>query len=733
MRVRVREREFTASAVPSDPTDFYSDAVIADPVPYYARLRALGPVVWLPAQQAYALPRYAEVSTVLRQPLLFSSAEGVSLNPKVNAVLKGSTLNSDPPDHDRTRAVTSAPLLPGALPEIEPRVRAAADGLVDTLCRRGRFDAVTDFAQYLPVTLVAELVGLPENGRDNMLKWASATFNLFANDNARARAAFDDLADLARFLKTYGHPDKLKPGGWAQRIFERGAQAGLTFDTCAQLMRDYINPSLDTTISATGQIIKLFADNPDEWTRLREHPALVDNAIEEAVRLATPIRAFSRVVSEDTRLAGVALPRGARVIVIYASANRDERKFADPDRFDIGRDVHDHVGFGQGVHMCMGMHLARLEMRCLLEALMARVTAFEVLAEPTVAWNNTIRAFSRMPVRVVLDASPRSSAVQRTPPPAADWIEVRVERVTDETDSVRAFELRPHDGTRLPAFDAGAHIDVQIAPGLVRQYSLCDAPAAAPARYRIGVLREPGSRGGSEHLHTRVAAGTVLKISPPRNHFPLVDNDAPAVLCAGGIGVTPLLSMASALLAQGRPFAMHYFVRIDAEPAFRGGLSGLGDRVTVHRCGRAGVVDVVRSWAVSGQSGGQLYVCGPAGFIDVVLQSAAASGWAADQLHAERFGAEIDTDGDPFEVHAARRGVTVTVAPGETIVSALAERGIEVPVSCQSGVCGTCLTPVLSGTPEHRDWVQTDREKAANDRVAVCCSRARTRTLVLDL
>ncbi|MEM7377683.1 MAG: cytochrome P450/oxidoreductase [Pseudomonadota bacterium] len=721
------------AGVPVDATDFYGDDVIADPVPYYARLRALGPVVWLPAQQAYALPRYAEVSAALRQPHLFSSAEGVSLNPRVNAVLKGSTLNSDPPDHDRTRAVTSVPLLPGALPEIESRVRAAADGLVDTLCRRGRFDAVTDFAQYLPVTIVAELVGLPEHGRDNMLKWASATFNLFANDNDRARAAFNDLAELARFLKTYGHPDRLKPGGWAQRIFERGEQAGLSFETCAQLMRDYINPSLDTTISATGQIVRLFADHPDQWTRLRAQPTLVDNAIEEAVRLATPIRAFSRVVSEDTRLAGVDLPRGARVIVIYASANRDERKFADPDRFDIGRDVHDHVGFGQGVHMCMGMHLARLEMRCLLEALMTRVTAFELLAEPTVAWNNTIRAYSRMPVRVVLDAAPRTRAVRRDPPSVTGWIEARVERVTDENNTVKAFELRRLDGTALPAFDAGAHIDVHIATGLVRQYSLCGTPATTPERYRIGVLREQASRGGSARLHTHVSVGSVLKISPPRNHFSLRDDDASAVLCAGGIGITPLLSMAAARSARGQPFVLHYFVRADAEPAFLDAVSALGDRAVVHRCGRAGLADVVSGWAAEANSGAHAYVCGPAGFIDSVVQLAKERGWAPDHLHTERFGAEIDTDGDPFEVHAARSGITVSVEPGETIVSAVARRGIEVPVSCQSGVCGTCLTRVLSGTPEHRDWVQTDREKAANDRVAVCCSRSRTRTLVLDL
>jgi cytochrome P450 len=248
---------------PSDAEDFYADAVIRDPVPYYARLRELGPVVWLEQQQAYALTQYEPVTAALRNAATFQSGHGVSLSPKVNALLTGSTLNSDALEHDRTRIVTSAPLLPGALHVVRERIETAADQLVEILVARGEFDAIADFAQYLPVTIVAELVGLPNAGRENMLKWASATFNLFANDNARASAAFADLRELRAFLDEYGTPERLQPGGWAKRVFEVGPDAGLSIETCAQLMRDYINPSLDTTISATGHAIELFANNPD--------------------------------------------------------------------------------------------------------------------------------------------------------------------------------------------------------------------------------------------------------------------------------------------------------------------------------------------------------------------------------------------------------------------------------------------------------------------------------------
>ncbi|MEZ5658281.1 MAG: cytochrome P450 [Burkholderiaceae bacterium] len=415
-----------ARTVPAYETDIFDDAVILDPMPHYEAMRELGPVVWLPSQEVFAVARYAEVTRVLRDPLTFVSSKGLSLQNKVNDILVGSTLNSDPPAHDRTRAVTGAPLLPGALTEHADRIESAAENLIEALVARGEFDAVADLAHYLPVTIVAELVGLPDAGTGNLFKWASATFNLFGPDNPRARAAFDDLKELREFLNIYGRPGKLKEGGWADRIFRVGPQRGIPVETCAQLMRDYINPSLDTTISATGQAIWFFAQNPDQWDIVRADPTLIDNAIEETVRLATPIRALSRYAIRDAEIAGVPIPQGSRVLVIYASANRDPRKYTDPDRFDVRRDVHDHVGFGHGVHMCMGMHLARLEIRCLLHALARRVERFEMTAEPTIALNNSIRALATLPVRVIPLAAAASAANASPPMP------MHVTAATDE-------------------------------------------------------------------------------------------------------------------------------------------------------------------------------------------------------------------------------------------------------------------------------------------------------------
>lgn len=717
---------------PVSDIDFYSDAVICDPYPVYAHLRALGPVVYLEKNDLYALPRYAEVSEALRQPLRFVNSKGVSPIERVNDILVGSTLNSDPPQHDLTRSVTSEPLLPGALVEIEDRLKAAADGLIDMLCERGEFDAIADFAQFLPVTIVAELVGLPQAvGSDQMLKWASATFNLFSTENARTDQAFEDLKDLRDFLAEYGRPEKLKEGGWAKRIFEVGPERGIPLDTCAKLMRDYINPSLDTTISTSGQIIKFFADHPDQWDRIRDDAALIPNAVEEAVRLATPIRAFTRYVIEDSVIAGHAIPKGARILVIYASANRDERKYPDPDRFDVTRDVHDHVGFGQGVHMCMGMHLARREIILLLEALRRRVERFELLGPPEIAMNNSIRAFSRLPVRIHKAEKPQP-AISASAAATASLLDVVVAKKRPLAKDIVEVELQSADGGPLPDWEAGAHIDLYIRSGLVRQYSLTGDPATG--RYLIGVLKEVASRGGSQAVHEALSKGCRLQIGRPRNNFPLVPEAAHSILFAGGIGVTPMLSMAHALAANGASWEMHYCVRTEDRLAFQDELAGFGERARLHvDTGPAAQRLDIGAVLANPSPDRHLYVCGPNGFMDFVTSSAEAMGWDKAQIHLERFGAEVNTDGAPFTVVARKSNARFDVAPGETIADGLRRSGIDIQVSCQSGVCGVCLTRVLEGTPDHRDLVQTDREKAENAQLTVCCSRSKTRTLVLEV
>ncbi len=314
---------------------------------------------------------------------------------------------------------------------------------------------------------------------------------------------------------------------------------------------------------------------------------------------------------------------------------------------------------------------------------------------------------------------------------------VRVLRKMSEALDICSFELATEDGRPLPAFAAGSHIDVQLPGGLTRQYSLCNDPQETQ-RYLIAVLRDPASRGGSAAMHDAVAVGQLLQISPPKNHFALVHAAPRSLLLAGGIGITPLLCMAERLSRAGADFELHYCIRSRERAAFAGRIEASAFARSAHfhvDDGAAGQRLDLPDLLGTPRADEHVYVCGPNGFMDAVLGTARAAGWPEAQLHFEFFGAEaVQSAGDrAFEVQLASSGRVVPVAAGQTVVQALADAGIELLTSCGQGVCGTCLTRVLAGAPEHRDLYLTPEEQAANDQFLPCCSRAHSDRLVLDI
>lgn len=305
-----------------------------------------------------------------------------------------------------------------------------------------------------------------------------------------------------------------------------------------------------------------------------------------------------------------------------------------------------------------------------------------------------------------------------------------------QAEAVAVLTLADPAGHPLPAFTAGAHIDVHLPGSLIRQYSLCSDPRE-PSSYRLAVLRDRESRGGSIAVHETLRPGTALTISVPRNHFPLAPTTHHAVLVGGGIGITPMIAMAWELHAAGRPFELHYCARSRAQAALLQELADAPwvDRVTLHFDDEGSQL-TPREVFERAPAGRHMYVCGPAGFMDWVMGEARAAGLTPDQIHREYFTAPVHACNTPdtsFEVVAKASGKTVRVAPDQTILEALRGVGIKVPVSCEEGVCGTCLCNVLEGEPDHRDAYLTDEEKADNDQILVCCSRARSSHLVLDI
>ncbi len=385
---------------PVSDIDLFADDALREPYELYRELRDLGGVVRLSVDDAFALPRYDEVRAASGNWPAFSSARGVFVNDPMNEATKGIVLCSDPPEHTGTRNVLAAPMRPDKIRAITPQIRAEAERIVEELVGRGRFDAATELAEHLPLSIVSRLVGLGEFGRERMLEWGGAAFDAMGPlRSQRTLDALPKVEEFVQFALTDAVPGKLDPDGWAAGLYHAAERGELDPSKCPMMMIDYIGPSLDTTIFAISNGILLFAEHPEQWEILRADPSLVPHAINEILRMESPIQWFCRYATEDHSLDGTVVPAGSRVMLLWGSANRDERKYPDPERFDVTRKPSDHVAFGYGEHLCIGMPLARLEIRALLEALLPRVERFEITdVERTL--NNNLRGIGKLEVRV---------------------------------------------------------------------------------------------------------------------------------------------------------------------------------------------------------------------------------------------------------------------------------------------------------------------------------------------
>lgn len=316
-----------------------------------------------------------------------------------------------------------------------------------------------------------------------------------------------------------------------------------------------------------------------------------------------------------------------------------------------------------------------------------------------------------------------------------DGLELIVTRRDMHGPDIVVMELKSVDGAALPSFEPGSHVDVEITPEFKRQYSLCGDPHDR-THYRLGILKAANSRGGSREAHNLLVPGKTVRVSKPRNHFPLHPAAKTSLLIAGGIGITPILAMALDLHRRGESFVLHYCARSRSAAAFvdeleRGAFAG---QVALHFDDGASdqrfdpARDVPRANADT-----HVYFCGPDGFMQWVENGCRARGYSLAQLHQEHFSAEVSSAGDSFEVQLARTGIVVAVPEGVSIVKALEGAGVKVDTMCGQGVCGTCLCAVLDGLPDHRDSYLTDEEHRESTQMTLCCSRSLSKRLVLDL
>ena len=378
--------------------DLFSGEVRKDPYPAYRQLRDAGPVCHIKKLDLYAVGRHRELCEILANPTDFSSASGVAMNDLMNTLMAGTVLTSDPPEHKRLRQILGGPITPARLAKLKPRMRELASARVAELRGRGRFDAMRELAMLLPLSVVSELVGLPEEGRERMLDWAAAAFNGMAPQGLPlCDEAFPVMREMVDFITAPDLVDRLRSDGWAAQLWEAVKAGQLAPDEFQSVIQGYVSPSLDTTIFAVGNLIWLLAQHPEQWRRLKAEPGLLSRCINESLRFESPALGFSRVAQRDVAIGGVAVPTGARIITVLPAGNRDERRYEDPDRFDIRRDASDHLAFGSGIHRCVGGNLAMLEIAAVLEALVDQIDYIELHAAGR-ADNAVLRGFERLEV-----------------------------------------------------------------------------------------------------------------------------------------------------------------------------------------------------------------------------------------------------------------------------------------------------------------------------------------------
>jgi cytochrome P450 len=383
---------------PAVDLDLYSDDVIEDSSAAFARIRDAGPVVWLPRQRMWAMGRFEDVRAALRDDELFISGHGVAANPITNLVARKTTLFSDGETHVARRKVLMRSLGAQAMAPISARLDAEAAAIVAGLVGRGEFDAARDFSSGLPLEVVADLVGVRVSS-ERLLSWGTISFDVLGPLNRRGLRAFPSSVGMLAYSQRLGH-SRVIPGSWAASVFDAADRDEISKVEARNMVIDFIAPSLDTTILASTYMLWLLGENSVAWERLRRDPELIAAAVVEAVRLASPIRGFTRQLSRDAEIGGVRMRSGERVVLLIGAANMDARRYPDPECFDLDRPPGGNLGWGYGPHTCVGIHLAKLEMAALLRALVAQVKTIEIAGPPTRIRNNTLQGIGALPVRL---------------------------------------------------------------------------------------------------------------------------------------------------------------------------------------------------------------------------------------------------------------------------------------------------------------------------------------------
>ncbi|THD47103.1 MAG: cytochrome P450 [Bradyrhizobium sp.] len=389
---------------PVSTADPFSHGFLRDPYPYHEALREAGPVVWLERYGIWAMARHEQVRGALTDWQTYCSSAGVGLSDfrkeppwRPPSII----LEADPPLHTRTRAVLTRILSPAAIKVLRDTFEREAEKLIARLVEQREFDGVADLAEAYPLKVFPDAVGISEEGRENLLPYGSMVFNSFGPRNDLFDLAMANAGPVRDWIMSKCSRAALAPGGLGMQIFEAVDAGELSEDEAGMLVRSFLSAGIDTTVYGLGNALYCMARYPEQWSVLRGSPNLIRGAFEEVLRFEAPVQSFFRTTTRDVEVGGVRLGDGEKVLLLFAAANRDPRRWDRPDTFDVTRRAAGHMTFGTGIHGCVGQAVARLETEAILTALAKRVASFELTGEPERRLNNTLRGFDRIPLRVV--------------------------------------------------------------------------------------------------------------------------------------------------------------------------------------------------------------------------------------------------------------------------------------------------------------------------------------------
>jgi cytochrome P450/ferredoxin-NADP reductase len=714
----------TPDWVPLDPENN------GDPTRINAQLREKCPVAWSDEFGGfYTLSRYADVTAAALDTATFCSAQKTTIPHSTDPGRPPrAPIEIDPPMHGHYREMLNRFFTPSRIRLLEPVIRRTARELLGGCVALGETDMVAGFAFTMPVRVQCIFLGISVEDASKIKHMAHAVLVAgVAGDAAAHKSANDriyayvDKVIEARRKTPYDADDVV-----SALIHETIGERQLTHDEIAGVLRLFMQAGHTPTTNALGSTIRHLAATPQDQKRLREEPSMIPQAIEEILRFWTPARLLGRTTTRDVEVVGRLIPAGAKVGLNWSAANRDSEIFENPDSVDFDRKPNRHIAFGYGIHRCVGAPLAREQLRIATEELLSLTEDFVLASEPeNSTWNHI--GPSKLPVRL----SPRPAAAAGSIRGGHKELALTVAAIRPLAERIIELELRAPSGESLPGWTPGAHIDLVLPGDIARSYSLAGDPADRTC-WRIAVLREVAGRGGSDAIH-RLRQGDGVRVRWPRNNF-VQQPAASYYFLASGIGITPILPMIEHAHAQGLPWRLHYVGRSRNELAYLDRL-GSHDEARVILTSESGRPDLATLLDESAQET-PIYACGSQGFL-LALEAAAAERGRPfrTEWFAPKPGARQAGEGalEAFAVRLERSNVEVAVLPGQSIIDACAEVGVTIPASCFEGTCGSCISAILEGVPDHRDSVLTAGEKSANCLITPCVSKAKTGRLVLDL